>query len=54
MISAPSRRPSSGEMKMNDAVFRIPGHSSGALPAFATAGPIMPPMSACDELEGMP
>ena len=43
--------PSKGEIKMNDAVLRIPGHSSGVTPAFATAAPIMPPISACDELD---
>ena len=41
-------------MKMNDAVLMMPGASSGAVPALASAAPIMPPMSACEELDGMP
>ena len=41
-------------MKMNDAVLRIPGQSSGVAPAFVNAEPIMPPMSACEELDGIP
>jgi hypothetical protein len=46
--------PSSGEMTMNDAVFKIPARATALKPAFATADPIMPPISACDELDGMP
>ena len=52
--SAPSVMPSSGETMMNTAVFTMPGISSGAVPALAIVAPIMPPISACDELEGMP
>jgi hypothetical protein len=33
-------------MKMNDAVLMMPCASSGCVPAFASAAPIMPPMSA--------
>ena len=54
MISAPSSMPSSGETKMNAAVLRMPGASSGPVPALAMVAPIMPPISACDELDGMP
>ena len=54
MISAPSVMPSSGEMKMNAAVLKMPGASSGPVPALAMVAPIMPPISACDELDGMP
>ena len=46
--------PSIGETMMNAAVLMMPGASSGAMPAFETAAPIMPPMSACDELDGIP
>ena len=46
--------PSIGEMTMNAVVLRMPGASSGAVPALAIAAPIMPPISACEELEGMP
>ena len=46
--------PSSGEMTMNAAVLRMPGQSSGAVPALTSAAPIMPPISACDELDGIP
>jgi hypothetical protein len=52
--SPPSSMPSSGETKMKAAVFRMPGASSGATPALATVAPINPPISACDELDGMP
>ncbi len=51
---APSVNPRSGATKMNAAVFRMPGASSGSAPALARVAPIMPPMSACDELDGMP
>ena len=54
MISEPSAMPSIGETMMNDAVLMMPGASSGAVPAAASAAPIMPPMSACEELDGMP
>ena len=54
MISAPSVMPSSGETKMKIAVLMMPGASSGAVPALAIVAPIMPPISACDELDGMP
>ena len=54
MIRAPSVMPSSGEMKMNIAVLMMPGASSGAVPALAIVAPIMPPISACEELDGMP
>ena len=46
--------PSSGATKMNAAVFKIPGQSNGAIPAFVSPAPIKPPISACDELDGMP
>ncbi len=39
---------------MNATVLRIPGASSGAVPALASPAPIMPPISACEELEGIP
>ena len=54
MSSAPSSMPSSGETKMNAAVLRMPGASSGAVPALAIVAPIMPPIRACEELDGMP
>ena len=54
MSSEPSSMPSSGETMMNAAVLMMPGASSGAVPALASAAPIMPPMSACEELDGMP
>ena len=54
MSSEPSSMPSSGETKMNDAVLMMPAAISGAVPALAIAAPIMPPMSACEELDGIP
>ncbi len=54
-ISAPPiSMPSSGATKMNTVVRMMPGISSGATPALAMAAPIMPPISACEPLLGMP
>ena len=39
---------------MNTAIVRSPSHTSTANPAFATAAPTMPPMSACDDEVGSP
>ncbi len=44
----------SGAMRMNATVFRMPAGSSDTVPALATAAPASPPISACDEDEGMP
>ena len=52
--SAPSVIPSIGEMKMKAAVLSIPGASSGPVPDLASVAPIIPPISACEELDGMP
>jgi hypothetical protein len=52
--SEPSRKPSKGEMKMNATVFRIPAGISAQVPALATPAPTSPPISACDDDEGMP
>lgn len=41
-------------MNMNATVFPIPFHTSAPGPAFTRAAPIMPPISACDELVGRP
>ncbi len=47
--------PKTGDSTMNERVWihlvphSIPGH-----PAFAIAAPAYPPISACDELDGMP
>ena len=46
MMPAPKTIPAIGEMKMKAAVLMMPGASSGAVPAFASAAPIRPPMSA--------
>jgi hypothetical protein len=50
----PSRKPSSGDKKMNSTVFHTPAEISAPAPAFAITAPTMPPMRACDELDGMP
>src|SRR5438105_13604186 len=42
----PIRNPSSGEMKMNATVFRIPAGISAQPPAFATAAAHLPPLGA--------
>ncbi|MBS1163829.1 MAG: hypothetical protein H6R03_1725, partial [Burkholderiaceae bacterium] len=39
---------------MNATVFRMPGAISGAAPALASVAPTMPPISACELLDGMP
>src|ERR1700712_2835397 len=54
MKSDPSTKPSSGEMKMNDTVLSRPSILTAPQPDFAHAEPIRPPISACDELDGMP
>src|ERR1700758_2573739 len=54
MKNEPSTKPSSGEMKMNATVFMRPSKLSEAQPDFASAAPTRPPISACDELDGMP
>ena len=46
--------PSSGAMKMNATVFRSPAAISDQVPALATAAPTSPPISACEEDDGMP
>ena len=52
--AAPSTKPISGEMKMNATVFRMPEGISAQMPALATPAPTMPPISACEDDEGMP
>ncbi len=39
---------------MNTATLMMPGITSEPVPAFAMPAPIMPPISACELLEGMP
>ncbi len=39
---------------MKATVLRIPAGRSDQVPALATAAPTSPPMSACEEEEGMP
>jgi hypothetical protein len=50
----PRMKPISGEMKMNATTFRMPAGISAQVPAFATLAPTMPPISACDEEDGIP
>ncbi|MNV86252.1 hypothetical protein D3C71_1802690 [compost metagenome] len=54
IMREPSRKPSKGETKMNATVLRMPVEISALAPALAITAPTMPPMSACDELLGMP
>src|SRR3954465_8152422 len=45
----------SGDNTMNDSVWiHFVPHVIAARPAFATAAPAYPPITACDELEGIP
>ena len=39
---------------MKITVFQMPATMSEPAPALAIAAPTMPPISACDELDGMP
>ncbi len=39
---------------MNATVCPIPDHISGAVPAFMMVAPTIPPIRACEELEGIP
>jgi hypothetical protein len=39
---------------MNSTVFHTPAAINAPTPALATTAPTMPPISACDELDGMP
>ena len=43
-----------GEIKMKTMVFMMPEVMSEPVPALAITAPTMPPISACDELLGMP
>src|SRR5262245_6346785 len=50
----PRTSPSKGDRTMNAAVFRRPSGTRLPTPALATAAPDNPPISAWEELEGMP
>src|SRR4051812_46354846 len=52
--SPPSTNPISGEKKMKRTVLVMPAPTSELKPVFATAAPMRPPMSACDDDEGNP
>ncbi len=52
--SAPNSMPTIGEMKMNATVLRMPAGINAQLPPLATAAPTRPPISACDDDDGMP
>ncbi len=54
MMIEPSTKPSSGATTMNATVLIRPPEISEPVPAFATAAPTRPPISACDDDEGMP
>src|SRR5262245_33168422 len=54
IISEARKKPSSGETKMNATVLNTPPPISWLAPALAITAPTMPPISACDELDGMP
>ena len=50
----PSKKPMVGEIRMKATVFTSPEAINGALPALAMVAPTMPPIKACELLEGMP
>src|SRR5881397_2337593 len=54
MKNTPSSIPMTGERTMNNSVFVQPARMITRQPAFATALPAYPPISACDELVGNP
>ena len=54
IISEPKMKPSSGETKMKVTVRMMPVETSAPAPALAITAPTMPPISACEELLGMP
>ena len=49
-----SRKPASGESTIADVVLSRPDQTMAPLPALATPAPTSPPISACEELDGMP
>jgi len=51
---APSTRPSVGEATIAAAVLKKPLPTSAPSPALASAAPASPPISACEDEEGMP
>ncbi len=54
IMKEPSRKPSSGDTKMNATVFQMPEATSAPEPALAITEPTMPPINACEELLGIP
>ncbi len=52
--SEPRMKPSVGETRMKATVFQTPAPISASSPALAVTEPTMPPISACEELDGMP
>ena len=54
IISEPSKKPNNGETKMKATVLSTPPATSEPMPDLAITAPTMPPISACDELLGMP
>src|SRR5205814_386858 len=54
MIKEPSTKPSSGDRMIHSTVFSRPPPTSAPVPDLATAAPTRPPISACDDDDGMP
>src|SRR6476661_41347 len=54
IIREPKIKPSSGDSTMNSMVLNKPLATREPVPDFATAAPTRPPISACDEDDGMP
>ena len=53
-IRLDNTKPSNGATRMKTRVLAIPLPMRTAGPVFNIAAPIMPPIRACDELEGIP
>ena len=53
-VSAPSRKPSSGDSTMNASVGQMPDIIRCDAPPRPITAPTMPPISACELLDGMP
>ena len=51
-MTTPSINPRTGEIKINDTVFKMPEEIREDGPALTNAAPIKPPIRACEELVG--
>src|SRR4051812_21912061 len=54
IMMEPKMKPSSGDKTINTTVLIKPAEISAPVPLLATAAPTRPPISACDDDDGMP